>query len=553
MRTVSPLALIAATLLANPAAAQADTLFTHADTLRGSNTPQRAWWDATFYDLHVTVHPADSSISGWTGIHYRVIAPPPAGPGQLQIDLQQPLEIDSILLSGRKLSYQRDGNAFFVTLPRTQAVRSQRAIVVVFHGKPLAAKRPPWDGGLIWQHDSLGNRWTATANQGLGASVWWPNKDYGADEPDSQRIAITVPDSMFDVSNGRLRTIQHHGDGTTTYEWFVVSPINNYDVEINAGHYAHFSEVYWGEKGPLTMDFWPLAYHVDTARVQFKQAESMMRCFEWWFGPYPFYEDGYKLVEAPHLGMEHQSGTAYGNGYTNGYSGRDLSKTGWGTKWDFIIVHESAHEWWGNNITSKDGADEWIHESFANYSEALYTECLYGKAAGAEYQRGTRLLIKNDLPIINGHYGVNRGGPLDTYYKGGNVLHTIRQVVNNDSLWRATLRGLNATFYHQTVTTAQIESYMSAHTGVDLSKIFDQYLRTTKVPVFEYSIEGNELKYRWTNVVPGFAMPLRVTLSDAKYGWITPTAEWQTAPVKLDAPAAFTVDENFYVKVEKPR
>jgi aminopeptidase N len=299
------------------------------------------------------------------------------------------------------------------------------------------------------------------------------------------------------------------------------------------------------------MDFWPLSYHLDAARAQFKQAESMMRCFEWWFGPYPFYEDGYKLVESPHLGMEHQSGTAYGNGYKNGYRGRDLSATGWGTKWDFIIVHESAHEWWGNNITAKDGADEWVHESFANYSEALYTECLYGKAAGAEYQRGTRLLIKNDLPIINGHYGVNRGGPLDTYYKGGNILHTIRQVVNNDSVWRATLRGLNATFYHQTVTTAQIESYMSAHTGVDLSKIFDQYLRTTMVPVFEYSIANGELKYRWTNVEPGFAMPVRVTLSDAKYGWIKPTTEWQTTPVHLDAPEAFTVDENFYVTVKK--
>jgi aminopeptidase N len=545
------LAAAVAFATAGTASAQRDTLFTHADTLRGSNTRQRAWWDATFYDLHVTVQPADSSVSGWNGITYRVLAAPKMKKEQMQIDLQVPLEIDSITMKGKRLTARRDGNAFFVTLPSPPRTGSSGTIAVFFHGKPRAAKRPPWDGGLIWQHDSLGNRWTATANQGLGASVWWPNKDYAADEPDSQRIAITVPDSMFDVSNGRLRTVAHHADGTTTFEWFVVSPINNYDVEINAGQYAHFSDLYWGEKGPLTMDFWPLAYHLDTARVQFKQAVTMMRCFEYWFGPYPFYEDGYKLVEAPHLGMEHQSGTAYGNGYTNGYRTRDLSATGWGTKWDFIIVHESAHEWWGNSITAKDGADEWIHESFANYSEALYTECLYGKVAGAEYQRGTRLLIKNDAPIINGHYGVNRGGPLDTYYKGGNVLHTIRQVVNNDSVWRATLRGLQATFYHQTVTTAQIESYMSAHTGVDLSKIFDQYLRTTMVPVFEYSIANGDLKYRWANVVPGFAMPLRVTLSDAKYGWIKPTAEWQTMPVKLEYPDGFTVDENFYVKVQK--
>jgi aminopeptidase N len=302
------------------------------------------------------------------------------------------------------------------------------------------------------------------------------------------------------------------------------------------------------------MDFWPLAYHVDTARVQFAQARSMMRCFESWFGPYPWYEDGYKLVESPHLGMEHQSGTAYGNGYKNGYRGRDLSQTGWGTKWDFIIVHESAHEWWGNSITSKDLADEWVHESFANYSEALYTECLFGKAAGAEYQRGTRLLIKNDRPII-GHYGVNQGGPLDTYYKGGNMLHTIRQVVNNDSTWRAVLRGLNAQFYHQTVTTAQIEGYMSAHSGVDLSKIFDQYLRTTMVPVFEYRIDstaaGPVLAYRWTNVVKDFAMPVVVTFADGDSVRLIPTTEWMTAGVDPLDPAAINVDPNFYVTAKR--
>ncbi len=288
--------------------------FTRADTLRGTITPQRAWWDVAFYDLHVTVSPADSSIRGRNAITYRVLSPAT----EMQIDLQAPLEVDSMVQDRRTLAFRRDSNAFFVTLAAPQRTGSRKTISVYYHGKPRAAINPPWDGGFIWRVDSLGNRWVATANQGLGASVWWPTKDTQADEPDSQRVAITVPDPMIDVSNGRLRSTVHHDDGTTTYEWFVRSPINNYGVEVNAGSYAHFSDTYKGEKGVLTMDFWPLAYHLDTAKAQFRQAKPMLKCFEHWFGPYPWYSDGYKLIEAPHLGMEHQSGVTYGNRYKNG-------------------------------------------------------------------------------------------------------------------------------------------------------------------------------------------------------------------------------------------
>ena len=517
--------------------------FTHADTLRGSNTPQRAWWDVTFYDLHVSVMPADSSISGWNGVTYLVKRPARV----MQIDLQVPLVVDSMVQQGRPLTFRRDGNAFFVTLVAPQRTGAHNTIDVYYHGQPRVATNPPWDGGFTWRQDSLGHQWIATSNEGIGASVWWPNKDYLGDEPDSQRIAITVPDSLQDVSNGRLRNTTHNTDGTTTYEWFVNDPINNYDVEVNAGHYAHFSETYQGEAGPLTMDFWPLAYHLDTAKVQFQQARSMMQCFEHWFGPYPWYRDGYKLIEAPYLGMEHQSGVTYGNHYENGYLGRDLSHTGWGLKWDFIIVHESAHEWFGNNITMKDQADMWIHESFANYAENLYTECQDGKAAGAAYVIGTRRAIRNDAPII-GTYGVNDEGSGDMYYKGGNMLHTIRQLVNDDEKWRGVLRGLNRTFWHQTVTSAQIEHYMSAHTGLDLSKVFQQYLTTTKVPELQYRLSGSSLAYRWANVVPGFAMPVRVTVGDSAYALIHPTTAWKTMQVHLASAAAFGVDPNFYVE-----
>jgi aminopeptidase N len=516
--------------------------FTHADTLRGSNGPQRAWWDVTFYDLHVTVHPADSTIAGYNGITYRVLRPA----REMQIDLQVPLVVDSMVQDSRRVAYRRDGNAFFVTLATAQRAGDRRTITVYYHGTPRAAQRPPWDGGLIWAQDSIGNGWVATANEGLGASVWWPNKDYLADEPDSQRVAITVPNPLFDVSNGRLRSVTPHPDGTTTYEWFVTQPINNYNISINAGTYAPFTTIYAGAAGPLTMDFWPLAYHRAAAERQFTQALTMMKCFESWFGPYPWYEDGYKLVETPHLGMEHQSAVAYGNHYGNGYLGRDLSHTGLGLLWDFIVVHESAHEWFGNSISVQDHADMWVHESFANYSENLYTECLAGKEAGAQYVIGTRRNIRNDRPIV-AHYGVNDDGSGDMYYKGGNMLHTIRQVIGDDARWRDILRGLNRTFRHQTVTGQQIQDYISEHAGIDLSKVFQQYLTTTEVPTLEYAIADSTLSYRWTNVVPGFDMPLRVTVTDSGYTLIRPTESWQRMTLRLRDPITFHVEESFYV------
>ncbi|MDE3052588.1 MAG: M1 family metallopeptidase [Gemmatimonadota bacterium] len=517
-------------------------VYTHADTLRGTDGPARSWWDVTFYDLHVRVNPADSSVSGRTGITYRVLRPDRL----MQIDLQEPMQVDSMIQDRRALQYRRDGNAFFVTLAAPQRARAAYTITVYFHGKPRAARNPPWDGGFIWRRDSLGNTWVATANEGLGASAWWPDKDWLGDEPDSQRIAVTVPNPMVDVSNGRLRTVRPNGDGTTTWEWFVEEPINNYDVEVNAGDYTDYGLIYQGEDGPLTMDFWPLAYHLAAAQRQWAQAVPMMKCFEHWFGPYPWYEDGYKLIEAPHLGMEHQSGVAYGNGFENGYLGRDLSHTGLGLAWDFIIVHESAHEWWGNNITMKDQADMWIHESFANYAESLYEECQEGKAAGERYVIGTRANIRNDRPIIPAH-GVNAEGSGDMYYKGGNMLNTIRQLVNDDAKWRDILRGLQTTFWHRTVTGAEVESYMSHRAGMDLSRVFQQYLTTTMVPELEYRVAGDTLSYRWTHVVPGFAMPVRVTLTPGNYSFVTPTEQWQSVPTTLGGPAAFAVDENFYV------
>jgi aminopeptidase N len=515
-----------------------------ADTLRGSfTTPGRRWWDVTFYDLQVQVSPADSSVRGRNAITYRVVEPA----REMQIDLMVPLAIDSIVQDGRAVRFRRDGNAFFATLTAPQPVGRKQTVTVYYHGRPQIAETPPWEGGITWETDSLGRPWVVTTDQGLGASVWWPNKDTQADEPDSQRVALRVPDPLVAVANGRLRDTTRHGDGTTTYEWFVTNPINNYAIAVNAGHYVHFADTYEGLGGTLTLDYWALDYDVDRARRQWMpQARTMLACFEHWFGPYPFYEDGYKLIHVPYAGMEHQSAVTYGNRFANGYLGRDASGTGLGMRWDFILVHESAHEWFANNITTKDQADMWVHEGFTNYAENLYTECLFGKDAGARYVIGTRSGIRNDRPIV-GAYGVNDEGSGDMYVKGGNMLHTIRHVVNDDARWRDILRGLNREFRHRTVMGSEIEAYVSREAGVDLSRVFDQYLRTTMVPELQYRLEGDTLHYRWANVVPGFDMPVRVTLAWPLMSEIHPTEEWQRIAVRLPHPESFRVDENFYV------
>lgn len=539
------LPLLSALLLVTGLGAQGRPAFTRADTLRGSNGPARAWWDVTFYDLDVRVQPSDSTLRGSNRITYRTVAPGSV----LQIDLQPPMVLDSVLLEdGRALVHRREGDAHFVTLPGSQDAGETHTITAWFHGRPVVAERPPWEGGYSWERDGAGRPWVVTSNQGLGASVWWPNKDLMSEEPDSQRIAVTVPDPMVDVSNGRLRATRRNADGTTTWEWFVSSPINNYSVSVNAGSYVHWSEELPGEEGPLTLDFWPLAEHEADARRQWTQVRSTLQCFEHWFGPYPWYEDGYKLVEVPYLGMEHQSAVTYGNGFRNGYRGTDLSGTGRGLDWDFIIVHESAHEWWGNNLTAADGADLWVHEGFANYAENLYVECLTGSAeAGAEYVIGTRARIANDRPV-QGRFGVNDEGSGDRYYKGGNLLHTIRQLTRDDERWRQALRGLNRTFRHATVTGRQVEEYIAHATGLALTAVFDQYLRTAAVPVLEYRRSGGLVSFRWANVVPGFAMPVRVALEPGSWTWIEPTERWQTVEVGPRGEGPLLVDDDFYVE-----
>jgi len=518
-------------------------IFTRQDTLRGSITPERAWWDLVYYHLDIAVRPSDSTIFGTNIVMYRVIEPSDI----MQIDLQEPMYLTKAEQNGKTLSFSREGNVFWIRMEEKQEAGKIYSVVLSYGGKPHVSSRPPWEGGITWRKDKNGLPFAASSCQGDGASLWWPCKDHMYDEPDSMLISVTVPSNLMDVSNGRLRSVvKNRKNKTTTYNWFVANPINNYGVNINIADYAHFSEVYSGEKGELDCDYYVLKENLEKAKIHFKQVPMMLAAFEHWFGPYPFYEDSYKLVEAPYLGMEHQSSVTYGNGYQNGYLGRDVSGSGWGEKFDFIIVHESGHEWFANSITYEDAADMWIHESFINYSEGLFVEYHYGKEAGAEYVLGSRHNIRNDRPIT-GIYGVNVSGSGDMYYKGGNMLHTLRQIIDDDEKWRGILRGLNREFYHQVVKGSQIEDYIIEKTGLDLKPFFDQYLRDIRIPVFEYYVKGEELSFRWNNCVQGFNIPLRIYVNGEPMN-ISPTRSFKTIQLG-SGNALIAVDPGYYVAV----
>lgn len=518
--------------------------FTRADTLRGSITPERAWWDVLHYNLDVTVSPDEKRIAGTTTITYKVLDKPK----RMQLDLQAPMTIDKVVQNKKELSFTSEGAAHFITLQQKQKKNSEHKIIIYFSGKPQEAKNAPWDGGWSWKKDANGEHFIATSNQGIGASIWWPNKDHAYDEPDNgATVKITAPRELISVANGRM-TKRSEGKETATYEWTVVNPINNYGININIGDYINFNEKYKGLAGTLDMDYWVLRDNLEKAKEQFKQAPKMMEAFEHWFGPYPFYEDSFKLVEVPYLGMEHQSSVTYGNKYKNGYLGRDLSGTGWGLKFDFIIIHEAGHEWFANNITHVDVADMWIHEGFTAYAEGLYVDYYYGKEAATDYVIGTRRSIQNDRPLI-GTYNVHQEGSSDMYYKGANILHTLRTWIGNDKKWREILIGLNSKFRHQTITSKQLEDYIAKKSGLDLTAFWEQYLRTTKVPKLVYKLNRNNLEYKYENAVEGFTMPLVVSIN-GKEKKLNPTAMWQSfltpSPV-----TEVTIVRDFYVKVEQ--
>jgi aminopeptidase N len=513
--------------------------------LRGAITPEREWWDVLHYDLSLQVMPETRSLKGSNVIEFRTLS---AG-NRMQLDLQPPLRILRVTHGGKDLTFEREHNVYWVTFDAPLLAGTKDRIEVIYEGRPVESKNPPWSGGFTWSQDEHGHPFIATTCQGLGASVWWPNKDHGYDEPDrGMDIAVTVPDTLTAVANGRLMAMGHaSGDRTSTFHWRVTNPINNYGVNVNIGNYVVMPGKYQGEGGTLDMEYWVLEHQQEVAREQFQEVPRTLAAFEHWFGKYPFYEDSYKIVVVPYLGMEHQSSVTYGNGFANGYRGRDLSDTGVGLKFDFIVVHETAHEWFGNNISMRDAADMWIHESFANYAENLFVEYHFSQQEAQDYVIGCRKLIQNDATII-GEYDLNRSGSSDMYYKGGNLLHTMRHMLDDDERWRSMLRGLNAEFWHRTIGTEEFEAYISSATGFDFGPIFDQYLRTTDIPVLKYTSEGRTLELWWENVVPGFRAPVELHLNGVAIR--IDVAEAGTEFTMKRSLQEIDLDRNFYMTLE---
>ncbi len=518
-----------------------------AKSLRGALTDLRTCYDINYYHLDVKIDIDKKSVSGSNEFVFTATK----DFDSLQFDLFENLKVEKVVYKGKELPFKREFAAVFVKFPRIKKGSKDR-FTVFYSGNPQIAKMPPWDGGFIFRKDKSGNPFVSVACQGLGASVWWPNKDHQSDEVDSMLVSISAPKDLDCIANGRYRGKTEGKDGYTKHNWFVGNPINNYSIAFYIGKYAHWTDAYDGEDGKLTLDFYALKEDSIKARPHWDaDVKPMLKSFEYWFGPYPWYKDGYKLVQAPHLGMEHQSAVAYGNQFMKGYLGQDLSGTGSGLKWDFITVHETGHEWFGNNITTKDIADMWVHEGFTTYSEALFTESTQGKKAGEDYVIGQRKSIGNKSPII-GIYNTNTEGDGDMYSKGANIIHTIRQLINDDEKFRQILRGLNKTFYHSTTTSAEVEAFIAKQSGLKLDKVFDQYLRQAKIPTLEYKIENGTLQYRWLTDVVGFDMPVKVSLKANEYTLINPTNDWKSISIDSSINVDnFETERNFYVNIKK--
>lgn len=520
--------------------------FTRADQLRGQVTSERAWWDLQHYDLDVEVMPKTKRLKGSTTISFLTVA----SGDRMQVDLQEPLAVTKVVHGDAELEFEREGSVYWIQFGEALPASVEDKIQVFYEGEPLESKNPPWSGGLTWQKDDKGNPFIATTCQGIGASIWWPNKDHGADEPDrGVDIRVTVPKGLTAVANGRLiEETKNKKAKTSTFHWQVTKPINNYCVNVNIGNYVSWQDTYKGEHGELDIEYWVLKGQEKEAKEQFKQLPMTIEAFEHWFGKYPFYEDSYKLVVVPYLGMEHQSSVTYGNEFKNGYRGRDLSGTGVGLKFDYIIIHEAAHEWWGNNVSMKDTADMWIHEGFGTYAESCYVEYHFGREDAETYNVGLRKGISNDKPII-GQYGLNNRGSGDMYPKGANILHTMRYMLDDDEKWLAMLRGIQSEFWHQTVTTEQVETYINEATGFDFSLVFDQYLRTKDLPLLKYSKKGKTVSVWFEKVVPGFTAPVVLHLNGkAQRVMLSEEPMEITLKSKLKT---FKLDRNYYMNVEE--
>tara|TARA_B100001287_G_scaffold276819_1_gene289737 strand:- start:676 stop:2331 length:1656 start_codon:yes stop_codon:yes gene_type:complete len=527
--------------------------FSRKDSLRGSLTDLRSCYDVTFYDLFVIVDEKEFSIEKSYNIIYMKSK---TDFNKIQIDLAQNLEVFFIEFEGDSLKFNREYDAIYINFDRLIKSGENIAIKVWYGGYPKEALNPPWEGGFTWEKDNNGNPWIGVSCQGIGASTWWPCKDHQSDEPDSMRLTCTVRYPLKTISNGNLikdTTVwnQYLDSWTNVSEWFVSYPINNYNVTLCIGDYVKLEDKYISLIDTLKLEYYVLSYNKEKAKLHFQQVKPMLECFENYFGKYPFKNDGYSLIETSYLGMEHQSGIAYGNKFLPGYNGNvDFIDN---LNFDYIIVHETGHEWWGNSITTNDIADLWIHEGFCTYSEALYVECIYGYDKMLSYINNQKKYVRNDKPVI-GLYNLNKKGSNDMYFKGSLMLHTLRNIINDDNLWFDILKDISIKYKHQTIDGQQVIDYIDSRTKIDLKYFFKQYLENKNIPILEYRIQKKgrnfTLIYRW-DCIEKFEMPILIN-NGKKNVWIKPNSSWQEYDLGNIDIEEFTFREDlFFFKVKK--
>ncbi|RAK21733.1 peptidase M1-like protein [Flavobacterium aquaticum] len=522
---------------------QISAQFTRRDSLQGGLRIERTSYDVKRYDLNITINPEQKSIKGFNEITFEVMVPTQ----KIQLDLFDNMKVDSIVWNAKKLKYVRDNDAVFIDFPEKLASKSNHKLKFYYSGNPRIARNAPWDGGFVFSKDKAGKDFIAVAVQGTGASLWYPVKDSQTDEPDNgASIKVAVPNGLMNVSNGRFLGSQDLKNGYTRWDWEVKNPINNYTITVNIADYVHIQD----KMPDLDLDYYVLRENEAKAREHFAEVKPMMECFQSKFGRYPFWEDGYKLVETPYLGMEHQSAVAYGNKYKKGYMGFDMSGTGVGMFFDYITIHETGHEWFGNSITSTDIADMWIHEGFTTYSETVFIECIKGYDDAMKYINGQARNVRNDKPII-GQYGVNNEGSGDMYYKGSLLLNTLRHVIADDEKWWKMLYDYSETFKKKIITSDTVIDYFNKASDTDLTPIFRQYLYTNQLPIFIYKIKGDYLYYSWDNVNEDFNMPIDIGFEDKKIR-LNPTLKEQKIKLKKLSKKSFQIyDNQFFVKIKE--
>ena len=520
----------------------AQSSFTRKDSLQGGLSIERTCFNVLRYDLDIKIDPSNKSIVGYNEITFQTVE----NTNTIQLDLFENMQIDSIIFNTKKLVYQREFNAVFIAFETTLLKNSNQKLRFYYSGKPTVAKNAPWDGGFVWKKDSNEKDWVGVAVQGTGACLWYPVKDSQSDEPDfGASIKVAVPNGLMAVSNGRLMSHEDLKNGYTRWDWEVKNPINSYNISVNIGDYVHFGEHYKG----VNLDYYVLRENEAKAKIQFEEVKPMLDCFQTKFGEYPFKNDGYKLIETNYLGMEHQSAVSYGNKYKKGYLGTDLSDTGIGLLFDFILIHESGHEWFGNSITSKDIADMWIHEAFTCYSETVYIECQWGYEKAMRYVNGQASKVLNDIPII-GQYGVNKEGSGDMYYKGSLMLNTLRHVINDDAKWWKIILAYSNAYRHQIIDTKTVIAFFNKASGMNLTPIFNQYLKYTSLPTLEIKKKGNQIVYRWKTEEPNFEMPIDVVYKNKKRRLFA-SNQWNVSHFKVNSLEELTVlKDHFYIKVK---